>query len=396
MSACAGTAGGAGFRAASGRVRRGAGRDHDSVPSYGEESFEMSVQADQLLFRYLSRVGDLAQGVLSPARRVQLVAGLRARIEQDRLRLGIADAASMRRLLDAYGTPEVVVAAETQRDPGYQAQLAARLTPRRPPGAPAPANGTSRAAAPGSPAPLGPQAPLDDDDLGLAEPLISDMSVTDLIQRAGTVLEQPLGPGPEVPLDPDPFGDLGAEYTSYVAPEEDEPVLVSGDPEDTATLPPVPAVESPPPAGVAYTSPVDLSGLSPAPRSWQSQPWQDVAKRVARSHVRETAAGLLLLVTLAIGSWIPLVLGYLVMMTSYVYTAREKRTGLIGVPVAAVVALAIGFWLDNSQDWGGTKIDSTAVLGSAGTFFGTAPRVVAAIALLYFGWRLGRKLSRES
>jgi hypothetical protein len=370
-------------RAAPARVRRVVGHGHDSVSSYGEDSFEMSVQADQLLFRYLSRVGDLAQGVLSPARRVQLVAGLRARIEQDRLRLGIADADSMRRLLDSYGKPEVLVAAETQRDPDYQAQLAARLTPRQR-SENAAVNGTSLEA---QPAPLGPQSPLDD-DLGPSVSAVSDTSVTDLISPAGS-LDPSLAGGPEVPLDPDPFGDLGAEYTSYVPPEDDEePAEDAGgaDAQDTATLPPV---LDGPPAG--------LPDLAPAPTSWQQpQSWQDVAKRVARTHVRETVAMLLFLIALLIGSWIPLVLGYLVVMTSYSYSAREKRTGVIGVLIAALVAIAIGFWLDHSQDWGGTKLNRAAVLGSAGTFFGTVPRVVAAIAMLYFGWRLGRKLSRES
>ncbi|MFE1177059.1 hypothetical protein [Streptomyces sp. NPDC058773] len=73
----------------------------------------MGIESDQLVFDYLSRVGDLAQQRgLPAATRMRLVTGLRAEIDGDR-----ADSVpGVKRLLARLGTPEAVVAAAGSAD----------------------------------------------------------------------------------------------------------------------------------------------------------------------------------------------------------------------------------------------------------------------------------------
>ncbi|MBN3928811.1 hypothetical protein IQ279_03990 [Streptomyces verrucosisporus] len=72
----------------------------------------MGIESEQLVFDYLSRVGDLAHGTaMTAAERARLVAGVRADIERRRAEAGGAHtAAGVRRILDGIGRPEDVVA----------------------------------------------------------------------------------------------------------------------------------------------------------------------------------------------------------------------------------------------------------------------------------------------
>ncbi|MFF3451114.1 hypothetical protein ACFYXJ_28675 [Streptomyces sp. NPDC002667] len=70
----------------------------------------MGIESDQLVFDYLSRVGDLAQQRQLPsATRMRLVTGLREEI--DRRRAGADSPAAVRRILDRLGSPDEIVAA---------------------------------------------------------------------------------------------------------------------------------------------------------------------------------------------------------------------------------------------------------------------------------------------
>ncbi|WP_199552370.1 hypothetical protein [Streptomyces sp. N35] len=71
----------------------------------------MAIESDQLVFDYLSRVGDLAQQrQLSSNARMRLVTELRAEIEKRRGRaVGGESPASVRRMLDRIGAPEDLV-----------------------------------------------------------------------------------------------------------------------------------------------------------------------------------------------------------------------------------------------------------------------------------------------
>ncbi|MES4901361.1 MULTISPECIES: hypothetical protein [unclassified Streptomyces] len=72
----------------------------------------MGIESEQLVYDYLSRVGDLAQQQGLPSGdRMRLVAGLRADIDQRRSSAGSDSPAGVKRILAKLGTPADVVAA---------------------------------------------------------------------------------------------------------------------------------------------------------------------------------------------------------------------------------------------------------------------------------------------
>lgn len=72
----------------------------------------MGIESDQLVFDYLSRVGDLAQQHQLPsAARMRLVADLRNEIDRSRAKASTDNPAAIRRILDRLGSPEELVEA---------------------------------------------------------------------------------------------------------------------------------------------------------------------------------------------------------------------------------------------------------------------------------------------
>lgn len=72
----------------------------------------MGIESDQLVYDYLSRVGDLAQQRLLPSgTRMRLVADLRNEIDRSRAKTTVDSPAAIRRILDRLGSPEELVEA---------------------------------------------------------------------------------------------------------------------------------------------------------------------------------------------------------------------------------------------------------------------------------------------
>jgi hypothetical protein len=105
----------------------------------------MGIEGEQLVFDYLSRVGDLAHGTsMSAAERAALVNRLRTEIGQRRAEAGGAESrGEVTRILGGIGRPEDVVAAA--------AEDGAAPAPAPAAAAPAPATPAARAKAAGSP-----------------------------------------------------------------------------------------------------------------------------------------------------------------------------------------------------------------------------------------------------
>ncbi|MFJ9472407.1 hypothetical protein [Streptomyces caniferus] len=106
----------------------------------------MGIESDQLVYDYLSRVGDLAQQRgLPAATRMRLVTGLRAEIDGQQ-----ADSVTgVKRILARLGTPETVVAAAGSADDRVPGASWGDPAPRQAPKAPS-------ASGPGPSVPLGP------------------------------------------------------------------------------------------------------------------------------------------------------------------------------------------------------------------------------------------------
>lgn len=97
----------------------------------------MGIESDQLVYDYLSRVGDLAQQQhLSSGTRMRLVAEIRDEIDRQRVRQAADTPAAVRRIIGTLGTPDELVAAAadgTTPPPPPQA-----TEPAPPPGIPRP------------------------------------------------------------------------------------------------------------------------------------------------------------------------------------------------------------------------------------------------------------------
>jgi hypothetical protein len=74
----------------------------------------VGIESDQVVYEYLSRVGDVAQQRQLPsAARMRLVAELRDEIDRRRAKAVVDSPAAVRRIISRIGTPtEVVTAAE--------------------------------------------------------------------------------------------------------------------------------------------------------------------------------------------------------------------------------------------------------------------------------------------
>ncbi|MGW3654392.1 hypothetical protein ACWD6R_01115 [Streptomyces sp. NPDC005151] len=79
----------------------------------------MGIESDQLVYDYLSRVGDLAQQQqLSSGARMRLVAALRTEIDRQRGSQGTDTPAAVRRIIGKLGTPDELVAAAARSGDG--------------------------------------------------------------------------------------------------------------------------------------------------------------------------------------------------------------------------------------------------------------------------------------
>ncbi|MFE3886218.1 hypothetical protein ACFXPQ_25460 [Streptomyces lydicus] len=160
----------------------------------------MGIESDQLVYDYLSRVGDLAQQRgLPSATRMRLVTGLRAEIDGQQ-----ADSVSgVKRVLARLGTPEAVVAAAGSTDdrvPGASWDgPEARRGPENPQGpearhGPEPRQGPQAGSVAGSgpSAPLGPTPPADPSQPGTPRPWSAARDkLTGLARRGGLTGKPP-------------------------------------------------------------------------------------------------------------------------------------------------------------------------------------------------------------
>ncbi|MEU1281696.1 hypothetical protein [Streptomyces sp. NPDC005805] len=90
----------------------------------------MGIESDQLVYDYLSRVGDLAQQAQLPSGdRMRLVTSLRGEIEKQRSRTGGGSPAGVRRILGRLGTPAEVVASAAEDTRGGADRGTATATP---------------------------------------------------------------------------------------------------------------------------------------------------------------------------------------------------------------------------------------------------------------------------
>ncbi|MEU6775555.1 hypothetical protein [Streptomyces sp. NPDC046759] len=351
----------------------------------------MGIESDQVVYEYLSRVGDIAQQRQLPsATRMRLVSELRNEIDRHRARATVDSPAAVRRILDRLGTPDEVVEAaggtsgSARFAPSPAAAVPAQPAPREPKPEPSDAEadgGRRKGLRRVVPRPR-PAAPTTARDDGPSPPHLA------AAHELGDSAVQPdwwrLGGGP--------FG-VAAETDSV-------PGFVGGvEIPELLKRPPRPAEEKTRPAedgakptkrtakpasGTAAVPEADATEAEPAPR---------------RRLLPRPAAGwtnpLLLLAAAALvagavlGNWFALLLGWAIAYGSRRLTPAETKWAVMVLPGAAVAAGTVWLWGRVNGRWGAPIAQGHMNDAVAGTW----PWVVRGAAIssaLFLAWRSQR------
>ncbi|MBL1081874.1 hypothetical protein JK359_07740 [Streptomyces actinomycinicus] len=346
----------------------------------------MGIESDQVVYEYLSRVGDIAQQRQLPsATRMRLVSELRNEIDRSRSKATVDSPAAVRRILDRLGTPDEVVEAA-----GGTAGVP------QPPAAAVPAQPAFRE---GAPKPVGEERPK-----GL---------------RRVVPRPRPAEPGPSVPRDTASPPHLAAahELGDGAVPPDWWRVRTGSALEDTDTVPGfVGGVEIPEllrrppeqagtekrdraagPAGPAEPAPAAvpvrrrrLFGLLPA-RKAAAEP--DAAARGLRSGWSNPLlllAAAALVAGAVLGNWFALLLGWVIAYGSRRLTPAETKWAVMVLPAGAVAAGLVWLWGRNEGRWG-RPIAEGHMNEAVGETWPWVVRGAAVASALYLVWRSQRK-----
>ena len=347
----------------------------------------MPADADQLVLDFLGQVADLAQGQMSPLNRAKLIDRLRLDIEKRARDRGVVKREDMRQILLGMGTAQALVTVEANKDPLFVARQKERL----------------RSGFSGSASIFSPEV----------DPRIASMVTPGSLLNPSSDRYGGYGaggdslPGPELPLDPDPFGAGVGEWST-------------GESGSTLTLPVVPTsggggtggaggvagggpqVLQEGTGGAAYTPPKPVSAAPYTYGPVGTGPWM---RRFSQSAAQNHTQAFISVAVLAIGAALNAVvhspyaiaavlLGYLIAMTSYSYSLGEKRFAMLGVPLTAVLFYALGLLIMRGRSTGHTSAQSTGTIQDAKDWLATVPTMIALLAALYLTWRLARSIAK--
>ncbi|MFH9860006.1 hypothetical protein [Streptomyces sp. NPDC017202] len=291
----------------------------------------MGIESDQVVYEYLSRVGDVAQQrQLSSATRMRLVSELRNEIDRRRAKAPVDSPAAVRRILDRLGSPDEVVSAVggTRDDAAPQAPPAAVPVQRQqepPDDAGRRPRGLRRVVPRPRPRPDAPAASPD---------------VPSPPHRAGA---HELGGVGETP-------DWWRREATPFGPGEEVPGFVGGVEIADMLRPPPPAKEKTPPAAPAPGSGPEESGPGePAARRRRFLP----APRGGRwtNPLLLLAAACLVAGTVT-GEWIVLPVGWAIAYVSRRLSDRETKWAVVVLPGLAVTAGVVWLWGRTAGRWG--------------------------------------------
>jgi hypothetical protein len=338
----------------------------------------VGIESDQLVFDYLSRVGDAAQRHLPSAARMRLVSELRGEIDRRRAKAPADTPASVRRILTRLGTPDEVVAAERDRSGG---------------------GSSSRASVPGPPtgepygAPVAPAA--------VPRPRPSEPE-----------------PGPSVPVDAPSPPHLASEHELGDSSLQPDWWRVESGPHGFQDRVPgftggieIPEILAPPPrpdrdgaeAGKgtlpAQGGPVDGAAAAVTAAGGKVPARRRILAGLRRRAAGERTAGrpspVLLVAAASLvygavsGNLLGLAFGWLIVWASGRMSPAESRRAILIVPGVVVAAVVVWFWGRADRHWGAPIAADS--LGR--TLTDSVPWMIRAAAVasaLYVLWRARR------
>ncbi|GGY95179.1 hypothetical protein [Streptomyces poonensis] len=374
----------------------------------------MGIESDQVVYEYLSRVGDLAQRQQLPsAARVRLVTELRNEIDRHRAKTPVDSPASVRRIIARLGTPDEVVAAAGAAD----------AVPERPPApvpGPRPAEGRERPDAPRKqpaepqerrpkglrrivprPRPAEPPRPAETSDAEPAPSRQADAEGGTAPADWWRVGGHPAGaPAFRTGHGDGPYGDLGLSDVApgFVGgveiPELLGPSLRKEAEGEDGT---VPRQKGAAVAVEKAAAPEDAPEPEAAPEKAAPGSAARRGRRVL-ARLRPAAgwtnpvllvAAALLVAGAFVGSLVPLVLGWLIAYMSRRLTRTEAKWAVLGVPGTVAAAGIVWLWGRTEGRWGDPIAEGQMNDAIAGTW----PWVLRAAAVAsagYLVWRSQR------
>ncbi|MFF5440874.1 hypothetical protein [Streptomyces achromogenes] len=343
----------------------------------------MGIESDQVVYEYLSRVGDIAQQRQLPsATRMRLVSELRNEIDRHRAKATVDSPAAVRRILDRLGSPDEVVttagtdggaprapATAVPAQPSAEEQAPSRERPKR-----------LRRAVP-RPRPADPEPPAAPAPPHLAPAHeLGDGTAPPDWWRVGAPVED---------ADPVPGFVGGVEIPELLKRPPKEAGPAPAEAEATAGTETTAGAETEP----APAPRRRLRGLLPA--RGKAAPAEGAATS-ARGPLSGWSSPLLLLAAAALvagavlGNWFALLLGWAIAYGSRRLTPAETKWAVMILPGAAVAAGLLWLWGRTDGRWG-TPIPQGHMGDAIGDTWPWVVRGAAVASALYLVWRSRRK-----
>lgn len=324
----------------------------------------MGIESDQVVYEYLSRVGDVAQQQQLPsATRMRLVSELRNEIDRRRAKAAVDSPAAVRRIIDRLGSPDEIVAAAGGSGAGSAGPPGTRVPApavpvQREPKAPAakPKDAAESSDGPGErpartrglrrivprPRPERPEAEPAAPPPSAGGSLPPHLATADQLGSAAdwwrTDGGSPFGIGDDVP------GFVGgveiADLLKAPPPKQPPKPAEPAEPAPAAGAPAAEAEPAPAPARRRF-------GLLPPRRAAETK-----AARARWSNPLLLLAALLLVAGAVLGNWFALLLGWVIAYGSRRLTPAETKWAVMGMPGLALAAGFAWLWGRDKGRWG--------------------------------------------
>ncbi|MFE2057386.1 hypothetical protein [Streptomyces sp. NPDC059446] len=370
----------------------------------------MGIESDQLVYDYLSRVGDLAQQQqLSSGARMRLVATLRGEIDRQRGTDGTDSPAVVRRIIGRLGAPGELVAAAAESVDGEVSLPSPRADADADAGGarevPRARRGLLRKDVPRKGA--SPEAPTAGHvDRGPGEPRPGEPAphwpAASAPHMAG-LGQEPSGGEPEWwRIEPGPFGEAERGGPGVSGPGTAVPGFVGGlESPELFGMPSAPKAPAPraPSETDEDTKPDEKAAQVPPPgpgRRLRLRRPRKAAAVDAGAAARPRLSNPLLLLAAALlvagavlGSWLALAGGWLLAYSSRKFSRAEAKWVALGLPGVVVAGAFVWLWGRMEGRWGEPLAEGA--MGDAMTdVWPVVVRIAAVASALYLVWRARR------
>ncbi|MEU6282279.1 hypothetical protein [Streptomyces sp. NPDC047028] len=338
----------------------------------------MGIESDQVVYEYLSRVGDIAQQRQLPSgTRMRLVSELRNEIDRRRAKTPVDSPAAVRRIIARLGSPAEVVEAAGGTPAGPQAPAASvpvqpepRRRDRTEPEPEERPKGLRRVVP--RPRPEGPKASAVPPDAASPPHLAPAHELGDSVTQLDwwRVEGSPFGPG-EMDAVPGFVGGVEIPELLKRPPKETEPEAGAAGPQEETGPGALDATDSPAPARQRSRR------LLPRPATGWSNPLLLLAAAAL-------VAGAVL------GNWFALLLGWLIAYGSRRLSPAETKWAVLVLPGAALAAGLVWLWGRDNGRWG-TPIAQGHMSDAVSGTWPWIVRGAAVASALYLIWRSQRR-----